>query len=68
MIGWIVLGTLVYFFFGQIAYFIEDYNVVPKEKAIAVSMFWPIYFVAYLLRIFVRSANILVDDILGGNL
>lgn len=66
MIGWIILGALTYFIFGQAAYCVADSPDMPKERAVAVGMFWPIYSTAHFLKIFVRSANILIDDILEG--
>ena len=65
MIGWVVLGALTYFLFGQAAYCVADSHDMPKERAVAVGMFWPIYSTTHFLKTFVRSANILIDDILG---
>lgn len=67
-IDWIGLGVIGYFTIYYIAYAIQDCKDTPKEKAIAVGMFWPIYLAVYLLKTFVRSANILINDFLEGDL
>lgn len=69
------MGFSIFFFltvYGAISWFIyaalDDIGTTTQERAVAIGIFWLIYFVVWLIKTFVRSANILIDDIFRGNL